>query len=109
MESAELLGEIREMCPGASLQTEGGVRFIDLPRLKIPLSEGDQVLDGLLAIDAHNGYPTRLYLSERIANKGANWNVFSVLARTWHACSWGNVLPTLRPIEILTEHLRAFR
>jgi len=107
MRPAEL-SELRELCPGADQVTEGGQNFVDLPAFRIPVGQEIVIRDALLSLGAHTGYTSRLYLSEQIAGRGANWTVHTVLGRSWHTPSWNNVMPG-RPIEMLLQHLRAYR
>lgn len=103
------LAEIRDICPGATLFPEGGITYIHLPGLKIPISETETLIrDGLLCLQMHSGYPTRLFLSESIPGKGSNWTVHRILERNWHTWSWNQVPPD-RPAAVLAQHLRALR
>jgi hypothetical protein len=108
MPDADNLAELRLVCPGVTLKTESGQTFVDLPGLKI--ASGDQVLtrDALLTLQGHSGYPSRLFLSQQIPGRGANWTVHTVLGRTWHTPSWGSVQPT-RPVEMLLQHLKVYK
>lgn len=106
--SPEALAEIREVCPAAAHLTEGGQGFVDLPALVIPVGDATVVRDALLSLQAHTGYTSRLYVSEPIAGRGANWTVHMVLGRRWHTPSWNNVMPG-RPIEMLLQHLGVYR
>lgn len=99
--------ELSAVSPGAQEMTEGGITYIYLPQLRLPCGPG--IVEGLLCIQQHGGYTTRLFLSQRIPGKGANWTVHQVLGRTWHTWSWNNVPANLRPAEILAGHLRAIR
>jgi hypothetical protein len=103
--SAEEIGELRLVCPAAQEMSEGNIAFVYLPGLKV----GANVVDGLLCLSPHSGYPTRLFLSVPIAGKGANWTTHTILSRTWHSWSWNYVLAGQRPAEILVQHLRALR
>lgn len=101
------LDEIRSLCSAAEELAEAGIQYIYLPDLKLPCAPG--LVDGLLALQQHGGYTTRLFLSVPVVGKGANWTVHQILGRTWHSWSWNNVPATLRPIEILVNHLDALR
>lgn len=103
--SEETMLELRQISVGALEMSEGGAVLVHLPGLTV----GTQIVDGLLCLSQHSGYPTRLFLSQPITGKGANWTTHTILSRTWHACSWNNVLANQRPAEILAQHLRAFR
>ncbi len=99
--------ELKEICPGAQEMPEGGIRYVYLPSLRLPCSP--RVLDGLLCLDTHSGYTTRLFLSVQVPSKGANWTCHHILGRAWHTWSWNNVPGSLRPVEILLNHLGALR
>jgi hypothetical protein len=108
MSGSDALGELHQVCPGASLKTESGQSFIDLPGLKIPVGAEIVVRDALLTLQAHSGYTSRLFLSQPIATpRAANWTLHTVLGRAWHTPSWNNVAPG-RPVEMLLQHLKAY-
>ena len=106
--SLTALSELREICPSTDELTEGGQNFVDLPSLRIPVGGEIIIRDALLSLGAHTGYTSRLYLSAPIPGRGANWTAHTVLGRCWHTPSWNNVMPG-RPIEMLLQHLRAYR
>jgi hypothetical protein len=104
----EDLAELRQVCPCASLKTESGQSFVDLPGLKIPVGTGIVVRDALLTLQAHSGYTSRLFLSQPIAApRTQNWTTHTVLGRAWHTPSWNNVASG-RPVEMLLQHLKAY-
>jgi hypothetical protein len=93
--------------PDAELLEEGGRKFALLPTLTVSADEKAKPVMALLQPWANgDGYTTRLYFSEHFTTKGSNWNVFNILGRSWHACSWNNVPEDLPWIEILASHLR---
>lgn len=106
--TAEDLAEVQAVCAGARAMSEGGVEFVFLPALKIPVGAGEEVRDALLSLAAHTGYTSRLYLSAPIPTKGQNWTVHTVLGRTWHTPSFNNILPG-RAAAMLADHLRVYR
>jgi hypothetical protein len=104
----DALAELRQVCPGASLKSESGESFVDLPGLKIPVGAGIEVRDALLTLQGHSGYMSRLFLSQPIAApRTRNWSTHTVLGRAWHTPSWNNVAPG-RPVEMLLQHLKAY-
>ena len=109
MLTPEALSELTVMCPGVTEMPEGGLTYIHLPGLKISTGEGTIVLDALLCPQARDGYLTRLFLSQPVPGRGANWNTHRILDRTWHTWSWNGVSADLRPAQILAGHLAAFR
>ncbi len=107
MITAEDLAELGLACAGQPVEmTEGGQVFIHLPALKVPNGGS---MDALLALTAHSGYPTRLFLTAQVTGKGQNWNQFHILGKTWHSWSWNFVTADRRPMDILAEHLRGLR
>jgi hypothetical protein len=104
----EELAEFKGVCPSASVKTEGAQEFIDLPALRIPVGDQIVVRDALLTMQNHGGYVSRLFLSAPIPGRGQNWTTPTVLGRTWHTPSWQHVAPG-RPIEMLIQHLSAYR
>ena len=64
----------------------------------------------LLAVIVILAEVTRLFLSGPVQGGAAqNWNQYSICGRQWYVCSWQGVPATLPWIEILANHLRAFR
>jgi hypothetical protein len=104
----EALAELHQLCPAASVKNEAGQAFVDLPGLKIPSGREIIIRDALLSLQSHSGYASRLFLSQAILSRGANWTVHSVLGRTWHTPSWNHVAPG-RPIEMLLQHLKVYQ
>lgn len=106
--SEEDLAELRAICPGAAIMSEGGYAYVHLPRLK--LGQGDSILirEGLLCLQVRDGYATRLFFLEAVPGKGNNWTAHRILDKTWHTWSWNNV-PAGRPAQILAQHLAALR
>jgi hypothetical protein len=109
MLSPEHLAEMKAVCSGVEELTEGGQVYLHLPALKLPGGCNPGVLDALMALHQHSGYPTRLFLAQRVQGRGQNWTVHHVLGRTWHTWSWNYVKADRRPAEVLAEHLRGLR
>lgn len=109
MVAAEHLQELTELCGEVRELTESGRMYIYLPRLRLPSGCVPKEVEGLLCLQEHSGYATRLFLSQTIPGRGANWTVHHIASRAWHSWSWNNVSAQLRPAQILAEHLRALR
>jgi len=111
MVAADALEELRGFCPDAKVMQEAGLEYVLLPRLKLPAGCQPNVIDALLCLSARDGYPTRLFLAQAYAGRGAtnNWQTFRILDQTWHCWSWKDVPSTLRPAQAVAEHLRALR
>lgn len=109
MVSEDQLEELRAVCEEAKPLTDGPLQLIHLTRLQVPVGEPQFVApEALLCLSTHEGYPTRLFLSER-PPKELNWSVITVLGRAWHKWSWKDVSATQRPAQILAQLLKAFR
>ena len=109
MVPAEHLQELGELCGDVRELAEGGKTYIYLPRLKLPKGCAPVEVEGLLCIQEHSGYATRLFLSQPVSGRGANWSTHRIVDRAWHTWSWGNVSAQMRLAAILAEHLRALR
>lgn len=110
MDAEAQLGRLRELSPAAELWTEGGKPLAFLPGVQFVAGGKRVVRDLLLCPREREGYLSRLFLSQPVhAGSAKNWNTFNILGRTWHACSWQGVPNTLPWIEMLANHLRAFR
>lgn len=98
---------LQDRWPDAEKLQEGERTYVYLPTFEVSAPEGLKVISALLLPGpSADGYTTRLYFSERFSPKGANWNVFTILGRTWHACSW-NYVPADRDwMDIIASHLR---
>jgi hypothetical protein len=108
MSEDDVLAEVRQVCPGASLKSEAGQSFVDLPGLKIPVGGAIVERDALLTLQAHSGYTSRLFLSQPVeAPRTQNWTMHTVLGRAWHTPSWNYVAPG-RLVEMLLQHLKAY-
>ena len=104
----DLVG-LRKISPEASLFDEAKKQYVHLPTLKV-LSNGVTMdLEGLLCPGEHSGYSTRLFLSQKVPDKGQNWTDHTILGKTWRTWSWKDVPSSLPLTEILLGHLRALR
>lgn len=103
------LVELEDIYPGAAERPEGGYSYIYLPGLKVTTAGQTIILDALLCPQQKDGYNTRLFLSQVVQGRGSNWSTHRILDRTWYTPSWNNVASSLRPAQMLAEHLRAYR
>lgn len=83
---------------------------------KLPLADGAEpkVVTGLLWPREREGYPSRLFLSHKVTHKGKgqNWNPKEsvvILDRPWWAVSWKTTQPNQTLLEMVLDHLGAFR
>lgn len=109
--SDEALTELRAVCPGAVPMDEGGITYVYLPSLRLPTGRSPSEVEGLLRPQAsgNDNYSTRLYLSAQFPERGQNWTQHRILDKSWHTFSFNNVPATLRPVEILANHLEVLR
>lgn len=111
MDADQELGRLRDLSPEAEIWTEGGRKIAFLPAVQF-IAKGVRVTRDLLLWPwERDGYPSRLFLSERVeSSEERNWNgSFNMQGRTWYAVSWNHVTNSLPWIEMLGAHLRAFR
>lgn len=103
------LEELKLVCGEVSLTTECGTEFAFLSNLMLPAGCTPAVTSALLCLGQHGGYSTRLFLPAIVPRRGANWTQHVVAGRRWYTWSWNQVPASLRPAEILAEHLRGLR
>lgn len=109
MVTDEMLTEVSQFfCKDAKLMTEAGLTYIHFPVIKLPEGNNPASCEGLLCLQARDGYPTRLFLSSPVVGKGQNWTVHNIFDKPWHTCSWNYVEFKGRPTDVLAQHLRAF-
>lgn len=106
--SDEEVSALKALSPGAVAMTEGGAHFVYLPGLQLLAAGQLRVVDGLLAL-TNSGYTTRLFLSQPVPERGANWTQQMLFGRTWHTWSWNNVPREQAAIQILREHMEALK
>lgn len=110
MTAAEQFDLVQRVYPDAELWSEGGQPFVYLPKLQFASAVGKVQADVLLCPQAHPGYPTRLFLSQKLEGTKANFNSNPVIGgRSWHGASWDGVPASLPWLEILACHLKAFQ
>src|SRR6185437_4094011 len=107
--SEEQLAELKSICPDAAPTADGPLRLIHLPKLIVTSDGKDTVVEALLCLTTHTGYPTRLFLSQNFPNRPRNWQTAVVLGRTWHTWSWTGISADQSPTQILIQHLTALR
>lgn len=106
---ASQMEELRRFLPGARVVPEGGIEYVFLPGLRVSCGSEERVVDALLCPVQHGGYTTRLFLSERLDQRGQNWTPHVIVGRPWHTWSWNNVPSSLPLVQILSAHLRALK
>lgn len=107
--SGEEAQELKAFCRGVREVLQGGEAFLYLEGLRLSSNSQPVEVDALLCLHARDGYMTRLYLSIRIADRGANWTTAYLLDRQWHTWSWQGVSANQRPAQVLAAHLKAIQ
>ena len=104
--------ELKSAFSDAMVYEEGGYTFFLLPQVQMPKECTPARMDLLLCpTDRGDGYPSRLFFSERVAGPGPqpNWNSsVRIIERTWHAYSWKRP-GALRLAQMVADHLGALR
>jgi hypothetical protein len=103
------MNELRAIVPGAQEMIEAGITYIHLPRTEAALRARHRGSIALHTAAQHSGYTTRLFLSQQVNGKGANWTTHQIFGKTWQTWSWNNVPSNIRPAQILRGHLEAFK
>lgn len=115
MSDDSTLTALRAVCLGAVRHDEAGYKYVFLPKLKVKVGDSVKLLDALLCLSAHSGYPTRLFLETQIAERQtitghpANWTLHSILGRNWWSWSWTGVSADLPGVQVLLAHLKALQ
>lgn len=108
--SADKLNELRKFFPAAEPFQEGGQLAAYLPSVKVDTPNGVVEFDAVLFPHFHSGYLTRLFTDRQISAPNAkHWTPHTLGGRTWWACSWQGIEGGLPWIDMLANHLRAFR
>ncbi len=100
------LEELSQLCAGVEVHTEGTYTFVFLRELQFQHKGTSTKVDVLICPQKHDGYPTRIFLSEKFDADGtANWKIYQFLGRNWHSWSWNNIPHDQRLVQILADHL----
>jgi hypothetical protein len=110
----EQIAAVKRVFPDISVAPEGSFNFMLIEQLKLPTGCEPQIVDALLCPTQRDGYPSRLFLSQQIAHKGRgqNWNPkhsVVILGRSWWAVSWKTTRANQTLLEMIMDHLDAFR
>ena len=110
--NADEVPELEKAFGELSAASEGGVTFIRIARLVLPEGCQPREVTALLCPTERDGYPSRLFISEKVAHPGkAGWNPGGgsvILGQQWWALSW-KIRPDQRLLQQLLDHLGAFR
>lgn len=105
------VAELKRLCPNVSQVEEAGCVFLLLPGLQLPEGCSPASTDAILCPSARDGYPSRLFFSERVTfAQERNWNATGVriAERNWQAFSW-KTSPDLRLAQMVAAHLRGLQ
>ena len=105
------IAELKQLCPDVQLHEEAGCAFLLLPGLNLPEGCRPRTLDALLCPTPRDGYPSRLFFSEKVTSPTErNWNAtgIRIAERSWTAYSW-KANPNLRLAQMIAAHLGALR
>ncbi len=107
----EILDEIRPLCRSINRFDEGGTTYVLLEALALPEGCVPSLVDALLCPSGRDGYPSRLFLAEKVSGRGSpNWTGEArLIERNWHAYSWKVDVPGLTLAQLIANHLRVFR
>jgi len=102
--------ELKQIYPNVVAAGEGGITYICLRDIALPVGCSPARMDVLLCPFEREGYSSRLYFAEQVQSRSSlNWNgTTRVLERNWYAFSW-KVVPGLRLLQMVQEHLRPLR
>lgn len=106
--------ELKRLYPGIQRCDEGSFTFFLLPDVTLPEGCSPGRVDLLLCPMLRDGYPSRLFIAERISTPASlNWNgTCRILERNWHAFSWmadQNDQNDLRLAQMVALHMRGLR
>lgn len=105
--------ELAGYYPKSGVVEDGGVEFILISPLLLPLGCDPASVEGLLCPVPRDGYSSRLFLSSKITHKGPgqNWNANGVMiaGRQWWAVSWNTQQENLTLLGMVMAHLQSFK
>jgi hypothetical protein len=108
------IAAVKFIYPEIATAQEGDFTFVLIPKVKLPDGCNPRVVDALLCPQARDGYPSRLFVSQRIVHRGKtqNWNPQNsvvILGRDWWALSWKLAKAENTLLQMIMAHLDAFR
>lgn len=106
MSAPAQFADVKGAYPDVEFWEENGLPYVFFPELRFMSGGKQRKMRALLCPAGRDGYATRLFLEEQIPNRVQNWNPFTILNRSWWACSWANVPASLPWLQILANHLR---
>lgn len=108
----EQVEELKAIYPELAAAREGHTDFIRIENLILPEPCHPKVVSGLLCPSDRDGYPSRLFISEKVSYPGkANWNPTTgsvILGRQWWGLSW-KTKPGQTLLQMVIDHLGGFK
>ena len=111
------IDELKSSFPNVKLGVEGNMSYFLITGVDLPTHCNPKIVDVLLCPYETDGYPSRLYYSERIQRaphpqkQPTNWqDARRILEKNWHVLSWK--IPngmSLRLLQMVLAHLDAFQ
>jgi hypothetical protein len=104
------IDELKRIAPNLSIAEEGGIPYIFIQQLELPVGCIPAVTDVLLCPRPRDGYQSRLFFPQMIGGISAkNWNgKLRAVEKNWFAFSW-RVPGGLRLAETLLIHINALK
>jgi hypothetical protein len=110
---ADQLSDLQAVYPEVEVLEEGAVPVLLIKNLRLPDGCEPEWLNALLWPFPRDGYPSRLFLSQKINHKGkgTNWNADGVpiVGLKWWAVSWKTNRTDQSLLSMMGTHLDAFR
>jgi len=107
------LDELKATFPGIATAEEGSLTYVLFEQLALPPGCSPDKAKALLCPFPRDGYPSRLFLGQKIdhSGQGKNWNAAGVviLGERWWAVSWHTHFDNERLVNMVASHLHAFR
>jgi hypothetical protein len=103
------LADLQGVCREARIETDGQYTLVYLAELRFRAGSETVVMDALLCPQEHSSYTTRLFLDRTVPTRGGQWTAHPFLGKQWQACSWQNVPKDQPLLQILLQHLAAFK
>lgn len=115
--AADQITELKVLCPSPEYFEESQLPYLLLRDHVLPAGTSPARCDLVLCPRERDGYPSRLFFSERVNRSAAattkdalNWNGnVRLLERNWHAYSWKLTGGPYSLVQLVALHLRALQ
>jgi len=107
----DILAELRALGRKVQRFDEAGKTYIYVEGHQLPEGCDPPMADVLLCPQERDGYPSRLFFSQRVTSASGRQFVHEarIAERQWYAISWRVDRTDLRPAQLIAAHLRALR